>query len=306
MNDSVIVTAAITGSVHTPSMSPYLPITPQQIADEAVRAHEAGAAVVHIHVRNPHNGEPTYELDLYKEVITEIKSRCDAIICPTTGGFSPLTSVRGEVVTEFEPELASLNAGSMNFALFPAAERIREWRYDWEQDYLLGTEDLVFANTFLRLREFCEIFNEHNTVPEIEVYDLGMISNVAYLSNQGWLPKPVNLQFVLGIMGGAAASVENLQFLVRRAGDLLDRLNWSVCAAGKLEMPVCTAGLLLGGNVRVGLEDALWVERGQMARSNAELVEKIVRIAHEIGREPATTDEARALLGLKGLANVRY
>jgi uncharacterized protein (DUF849 family) len=306
VNDKVIVTAAITGSIHTPTMSPYLPVTPKQIADEAVRAHEEGAAVAHIHVRVPDTGEPTYSLDLYEEVITEIKRRCDIILCITTGGFSPSTEERAAVVTAFRPELASLNAGSMNFGLFQIVGRYPSWQFPWEAKHLAGTEDMVFANTFQRLREFCEVFRRNDTQPELEVYDLGMINNVAYLVDAGLLDRPVRLQFVLGILGGAPASVENLSLLVREAEQRLGDVRWSVCAAGRHQMPLCTAGLLLGGNVRVGLEDNLYLSKGVMAQSNGQLVAKIVRIARELGREPALPSEAREMLALKGLASIGY
>ncbi len=304
--DRVIVTAAITGNIHTPTMTPYLPITPQQIADEAVRSHEAGAAVAHIHVRVPENGKPTYALELYREAIVEIKRRCNMIICITTGGFSKDTSVRAEAVRTFKPELASFNAGSMNFALFHVVPRIKEWKHAWESEYLGMTEDFVFTNTFKTLREFCEIYKDTHTRPELEVYDLGMLSNAAYLVENGHLEQPVYLQFVLGILGGASATLDNLLFFHRTAREKLGDINWSVCAAGRFEMPMCTAALLMGGNVRVGMEDSIYLEKGVLTRSNAELVEKIVRIARELGREPMTPDEARQVLGLKGIEEVNY
>ena len=306
VNDKVIVTAAITGSIHTPTMSRYLPITPKQIADEAVRAHEEGAAVAHIHVRVPETGEPTYALELYQEVITEVKRRCDLILCITTGGFSPTTEERAAAVTAFRPELASLNAGSMNFGLFQVVSKYPSWKFPWEEAHLAGTEDLVFANTFKRLGEFCDVFRRSDTKPELEVYDLGMVNNVGYLVDAGLLDLPARLQFVLGILGGAPATVENLSFLVREAEQRLSDVRWSVCAAGRHQLPMCTAGLLLGGNVRVGLEDNLYLGKGVMAESNGQLVAKIVRIARELGREPASPSEAREILGLKGLAFVGY
>ena len=306
MNDKVIVTAAITGSIHTPTMTPHLPVTPKEIADEAVRAHEEGAAVVHIHVRVPATGEPTYAMDLYRDVITDIKRRCNVVICITTGGFSPETSERTAAVREFRPELASFNAGSMNFGLFQLVPRYKEWRFAWEPGFLQGTEDLVFANTFKRLREFCAVFKEAETKAEIEVYDLGMINNVAYLVESGHLDPPIYLQFVLGILGGAPATADILPFLIRAAESTFSSLEWSVCSAGRAEIPMCTLALLHGGNVRVGLEDNMYLQKGVMAKSNAELVAKIVRIARELGREPATPAEARHILGLKGLEAVAY
>jgi uncharacterized protein (DUF849 family) len=306
VNEKVIVTAAVTGSIHTPTMTPYLPITPKAIADEVVRSYEEGAAVAHVHVRVPETGEPTYDLDLYHEVIAQVKQRCNIVICITTGGFGPLTSERAQPVTVFKPELASLNAGSMNFGLFQVVQNYENWRFPWEVSHLAGTEDLVFRNTFKTLHEFCRIFKENGTRPEFEVYDMGMLNNIGYLVDNGHLEEPVYLQFVLGIMGGAPATLDNLLFLVRTAGESLQSLNWSVCAAGRYEISTCTAALLLGGNVRVGLEDNLYLEKGVLAKSNAELVAKIVRIARELGREPASPDEARQTLGLKGLSRVAF
>lgn len=306
MKDKVIVTAAITGSIHTPTMTPYLPITPKEIADEAVRAYEEGASVVHIHVRVPRTGEPTYALDLYHDVITDIKRRCDVVVCITSGGFSPETSERTAAVRVFRPELGSFNAGSMNFGLFHVVPRYKKWKFGWEQGFLQGTEDLVFANSFKRLREFCDAFKEAQTKPEIEVYDLGMINNVAHLVESGHLESPIYLQFVLGILGGAPASIDTLPFLVRTAESAFRSLQWSVCSAGRAELPLCTLALLHGGNVRVGLEDNMYLQKGVMAKSNAELVAKIIRIARELGREPATPEEAREILGLKGLEAVAY
>lgn len=308
MSDKVIVTAAITGAIHTPSMSPYLPITPKQIADEAVRAWEAGAAVAHIHVRNPETGQPSPDLELFRQVVTDVKRRCNIILCLTTGGGLGMTAEqRVAVVPTFKPELASFNFGSMNFALFPVLSGGRyEFEREWEKQYLAMTEDLIFPNTFKTMREFCGYFKENGTRPELEIYDLGMINNAAFMIERGFLQRPPYMQFVMGILGGAAATVENLQYFYRVAKDVIGDFHWSVCAAGRHQMALCTQSLLMGGNVRVGLEDNLYLERGVMAKSNAEQVEKIIRIARELGREPATPDEARQILGLKGLDKVNY
>jgi uncharacterized protein (DUF849 family) len=308
MSDKVIITAAITGAIHTPSMSPYLPITPKQIADEAVRAYEEGAAVAHIHVRNPENGMPVSDLSLFREVAAEVKSRCNIILCLTTGGGLGMTPAqRVAVVPELKPELASLNFGSVNFALFHIlADRTQEFKYPWEKEYLAMTEDHIFPNTFKTLREFAETFNACETKPELEIYDLGMINNVAFMLQRGHLKKPVYLQFVLGILGGAPATLENLMFFYQTAKNLIGEFAWSVCAAGRHQIRMCTAALLMGGNVRVGLEDNLYLEKGVMAKSNAEQVAKIARIARELGREPAAPDEARRMLGLKGLDKVNF
>lgn len=307
MKDKAVITCAITGSIHTPTMSDYLPITPQQIIDEAVRAYEAGAAVVHIHARNPENGLPSPDINLIEEIITGIKSRCNVVICITTGGGMGMTlEQRVAPVTHFRPELASCNAGSMNWGLFPMLSRYKEWKYEWEKMMLAMTEDFIFPNTFKTLREYCAVFNENNTKPEFEIYDAGMVNNVAFLIEAGYIKRPVYIQFVLGILGGLSASPENLLFLLEHAKRHIKEFEFSVCVAGRTQFPICTQSLLLGGNCRVGLEDNLWLDKGIMAKSNGEQVAKMVRIAKELGVEPATPEEARKILGLKGIENVNY
>jgi len=302
-----IITAAITGSIHTPTMTPHLPITPKEIADEAVRAYEAGAAVAHIHVRDPQTGAPSVSADLFREVITNIKSRCNMVLCLSTGGGLGMTAEQRAVsVRAFKPELGSLNFGSINFALFPQLTRYKEWKFPWEPQYIGMTEDFIFPNTFKTLKEFCNFFRESGTKPEIEIYDVGMINNVAFMIEAGHLRKPVYLQFVLGILGAIQPSLENVMFLYQTARATIGDFQWSVCAAGRHQMNMCNMALLMGGNVRVGLEDNLYLEKGRVAKSNAEQVEKIARIAREIGIEPATPDEARQILGLKGLDKVNY
>ena len=309
MNEKVIITAAITGAIHTPTMSPYLPVTPKQIADDAVRAAEAGAAVVHIHGRREVDGMAVGDVNIMKEIITSIKSRCNAAICITTGGALGMTiEQRVAPVTLYKPELGSLNAGSINFALFPVVAKHKEWKYDWEKQYLGMTEDFIFPNTFKSMKEYCRIFAENGTKPEFEIYDAGMVNNVAFMIQAGWVKKPVYIQFVLGVLGGLTPSAENLLFLVDYAkkqigdGDFV----FSVCVAGRAQFPICTQSLLIGGNCRVGLEDNLYLEKGKMAKSNAEQVTKMVRISKEFGVEPATPDEARKILGLKGIDKVNY
>ena len=307
MNDRVIITAAITGGIHTPTMSPHLPITPQQIADEAVRAYEAGAAVCHIHARNPETGLPTPDINVIREIITGIKNRCDIVTCITTGGGLGMTvEQRVTPVSMFKPELASFNAGSMNFALFPMVERYTKWKFDWEPQYLSMTEDFIFSNTFRSMREYCRIFNEMGTKPEYEIYDSGMVNNVAFMIQNGWIKRPVYIQFVMGVLGGITATPENLMFLVDYARRQIGEFVFSVCVAGRAQFPICTQSLLIGGNCRVGLEDNLYLEKGRMAESNAEQVAKMARIAREFGVEPATPAEARQILGLKGLENVNF
>lgn len=306
----VIVTAAITGGIHTPSMSPYLPITPEQITEQAIGAYDAGASVVHIHIRNPETGQPSSDMNLFREILTRIKIKCNLVVCTTTGGGLGMpTEERLKVVPSFKPELASFNAGSINFGLFDLPERmqIREWKHPWEKQYLKMTEDFIFPNTFKSLQEFARAFVESNTKPELEVYDAGMINNLLYLVRKGFLKKPLYLQFVMGIMGGIPPSVENLVFLhetARRAFG--DDFIWSVCAAGHFQLPMCTAALVMGGNVRVGLEDSLYAGKGVLAKNSAEQVGKIIRIAKELGIDIATPDDARQILGLKGLDKVGY
>ncbi len=307
MKDKVIITAAITGGIHTPTMSQYLPYTPQQIADDAVRAFHAGAAVCHIHARDRETGKPTPDLEIYREIVTSIKGRCNMVICITTGGGIGMTiDQRVAPVRAFRPELASFNAGSINFGLFPMASKQKEWKFDWEKPYLLGTEDFIFPNTFKSMREYCAVFQETGTKPELEVYDSGMINNIAFLLQAGFLNKPVYLQFVMGVLGGISASPETLQFLVDYAKRQIGDFVFSVCVAGRAQFPICTQSLLLDGNCRVGLEDNLYLEKGRMAQSNAEQVAKMARIAQELGVQPATPDEARAILGLKGIEQVEY
>jgi uncharacterized protein (DUF849 family) len=296
-----IVTAAITGSIHTPTMSPHLPITPQQIIDEILAVHEAGGTVCHVHARDPKTGQPVTDLEIYQEIVSSVKNQCDIILCLTTGGGAGMTAEeRLQTVTTLSPELASFNAGSLNFGIFPLLQKHQEWKYDWEPKYLAMTEDHVFTNTFKTLREFCNYFKQNNTKPELEVYDVGMLNNIAFLIQNGYLEKPVYLQFVMGILGGIPANPENLIFLLDCAKKLIGEFEFSVCAAGKEQFPMCTHSLLMGGHARVGLEDNLWLGQGVMAKSNAEQVKKMIRISREFGIEPASADEARQILGLKG------
>jgi len=307
MEGKVIITAAITGGVHTPGMSPYLPITPQQIVDESVRAWEAGAAICHIHVRNPETGRPSPDINLIREVMAKIKSRCPIIVCISTGGGIGMTvEQRVKPVRLFRPELATLNAGSINFAMFHKIEKYGNFKYDWEKAYLEMTEDFIFPNTFKSIRQFLEIFDEQGTKPELEAYDAGMINNIAFLMSRGHIRKPLFLQFVLGILGGISSSPENLLFLIDYARRLIGDFEFSVCAAGRWQFPMATQSLLMGGNVRVGLEDNLYIARGKLATGNAEQVAKMVRIARELGIEPASPDEARRILALKGGENVNF
>ncbi|MBW2636160.1 MAG: 3-keto-5-aminohexanoate cleavage protein, partial [Deltaproteobacteria bacterium] len=277
-----IFTAALTGAIHTPSMSPYLPVTPEQLIDEAVAVYEAGGAVAHLHVRDPETGVPNADQDIFREIATEVKKKCDIILCTTTGGrLGEAVEQRVKVVSTLKPELASLNAGSLNFALFHVADKFEDWKYEWEKEYLDATEDFIFPNTFKTLREFLTVFDEMGTKPEFEIYDVGMINNVAFAIEAGYVQKPVYLQFVLGILGGITATPENLAFLIETARKVIGDFTFSVCAAGRTQIPICAQSLIMGGHARVGLESNLYLEKGVMAKSNAEQVAKIIRIARE-------------------------
>lgn len=302
-----IYTAAITGAIHTPSMSPHLPITPEQIIDECVASYEAGAAVAHIHVREPLTGSPSADQETFRDIAEEVKKRSDIVLCCTTGGgLGQPVEQRVAVVTNLRPELASLNAGSLNFALFHVTSKFQTWQFDWEKKYLDGTEDFIFPNTFRTMRQFLDYMNRNNTRPEFEIYDVGMINNLAYLIDAGIAKRPVYLQFVMGILGGIPAVPENLVFLVDTARKQIGDFEFSVCAAGKDQIRMCTTSLLLGGHARVGLEDSLYLEKGVLAKSSADQVAKIIRIGRELGIEPAKPEEARGILGLKGLDQVGF
>jgi len=302
-----IITAALTGSIHTPSMSPHLPVTARQLIDEILAVHAAGGAVAHLHVRDQETGIPNADQDVYREIATEIKKHCDIILCTTTGGrLGEPVEKRVAVASSLKPELASLNAGSLNFALFHVVDKVKEWKFDWEKSYLENTDDFIFPNTFKTMRQFLEIFDKTQTKPEFEIYDTGMINNLAFLIQKGITQKPVYLQFVMGILGGIPATPESLVHLHETARRQIGDFEFSVCAAGNAQFPLCTQSLIMGGNARVGLEDNLYLEKGVLAKSNAEQVAKIIRIAKELGVEPATPADAREILGLKGLDQVAF
>jgi uncharacterized protein (DUF849 family) len=299
----LIITAAVTGSVHTPSLSPYLPLTPGQIAADAVAAARAGAALVHVHARDPQNGKPSADPKLYEEIVTRISAETDAAICITTGGSKEMTvAERARSVALLKPELASLNTGSMNFALHPLAAKIKEPKHDWEIPFLQATEDWIFPNTFKTLAEFATFMAKAGTKPELEVYDAGMLSNVQFLLGTGVLKAPIHIQFVLGILGGMQASVGNLVFLYESACRMIGETNftWSLSAAGRAQLPMMATAMGMGGNVRVGLEDNLYLAPKQLAKSSAEQVERIVTIADALSIPVATPADARRILGLKG------
>jgi len=299
----LIVTAAVTGAIHVPSLSPYLPLTPDQIVEDAVKANAAGAAVVHVHARDPKTGKPSSDLDLFREITSKISARCDVVICVTTGGGLGMTpEERVRPIGLLKPELASLNAGSINFAIYHLANKIKQPRFDWELPYLNMTEDLIFPNTFKTLKYYTGAMQDAGTKPELEIYDTGMINNIKHLIDLGVMKPPIYLQFVLGILGAIPATVQNLVFLHDTAIRTIGEKNfvWSACAAGKAQLPLMAVAMAMGGNTRVGLEDNLYVGPGQLAKSSADQVARVVTMANQLSLEIATPDEARAILGLKG------
>jgi uncharacterized protein (DUF849 family) len=272
-----------------------------------VGAGEAGAAAVHIHARDPKTGEPSSDLGLMREIVSGIKARCDVIVCITTGASQMMTTAeRLAPIPLFKPELASCNAGSINFVLAGLVPQLKPDGPAWERKYLEGTRDNVFTNTYLGMEKYIRTMQENGTRPEFEVYDAGMINNIAYFKNNGLLQEPIYIQFVLGIQGGMPATVDNLVFLRNTAEKLLGSFNWSAAAAGKNQFPNAAAAIAMGGNVRVGLEDNLYIRPGVLAASNAEQIRAAVQLAGILGREIATPAEAREILGLKGVANVNY
>lgn len=298
MNNKLIITSAVTGAVHIPSMSKYLPIKPEQIINEAVASYEAGAAIVHLHAREPKTGKPTGNPKIMKEIVDGIRNKCDVVIGITTGGAIGMTTEeRLAAVPVCKAELGSCNAGSVNFCFSSIADKIEEPIYDWEIPFVKNTYKVPFVNTLQGIEDYIRIMGENKTKPEFEVYDVGMLNNIAYFMKRGLLKEPIYVQFVLGIMGGILATIDNLLFLHNTANNLLgNNIVWSCAAAGKDQFDIVTAAMLLGGNVRVGLEDNLYLQKGILAKSNFEAVTKMKKIAILLGREIATPDEAREIL----------
>jgi len=305
----VIISCAVTGSAHTPTMSESLPLTPEQITSSSVEAAEAGAAILHLHARNPADGSPTGDPDIYARFLGNIRQQTDAVVNITTGGAITMTvEQRLAAALKFRPELCSLNMGSINFAFFPAARRITEWKYGWEEAYVVNSDDYIFRNTFRDIAHIITEMGEAGTKFEHECYDVGHLYNLAHFVERGMIKPPFFIQMVFGILGGIGPDLENLVFMKQTAERLFGReaFQWSVLAAGRHQMPFLTQAALMGGHVRVGLEDSLFIERGKLAASNAEQVRKIVRILAEMGHEPATPAEAREMLGLKGGDRVEF
>ena len=299
----ILITCAITGSIHTPSMTPYLPVTPEQITSEATAAAEAGAAILHLHARDPEDGRPTALAEHFMAFLPRIKQATDAVANITTGGSAMMTlEDRLAAPMAAEPEMCSLNMGSMNFALYPATERIAEWKYDWEKPFLEDSEDLVFKNT---PRDIAHVVSEMGTKRgarvEFECYDLSHLYMLRHFADRGLVKPPFFIQFVFGVLGGIGADPENLTHMKRIADKLFgDDFQWSVLAAGRHQIPFATMAAAMGGHVRVGLEDSIYIGKGELAKSNAEQVIRIREIVERLGRVVATPAEARDMLDLKG------
>ena len=310
--EKLIITAALTGNITLPTQTPHLPLTPQQIIDEAVRAANAGAASVHIHGRDPKTGKPTTDPEVYREIATGIKQRSNVIVCITTGGTAYMSAAeRVQVVPALKPELATFNMGSINFSIHPIVDRYKDedYKYPWEKEFALNTKDFIFRNTFGDIEHFCQTMKENDTKAEHEVYDVGHLYNVKFFVRKNIIKFPIWLQFVTGILGGIGSALEDVMYMKHTADRLFGTENykWSVIGAGyPAEFNLATLGIIMGGHARVGFEDNIFIEKGVLAKSNAELVEKVVRIARELGREIATPDEARRILGLKGKDKVNY
>ncbi len=306
--NKVIVTCAITGSIHTPSMSPHLPVTPEQIADEAVAAAEAGAAIVHLHARDPETGRPDQSPEAFARFLPVIKQRCDVVINITTGG-APHMTVEERVLPAkvFAPEVASLNMGSMNFGLFPMLQRYRKFKYDWERQHLERSRDLVFKNTFRDIEYILKTCADNGTRFEFECYDIGHLYNLAHFLDRGLVQPPLFVQSVFGILGGIGTHPEDVLHMKRTADRLFgDAYRWSVLGAGRHQMRIAAMAAAMGGHVRVGLEDSLWIGPGRLATSNAEQVRRVRQIVEGLGLELATPAEAREILQLKGADRVNF
>jgi len=308
--DKVIISCAVTGSVHTPSMSQYLPLTPYDIARQAIDAAKAGAAILHLHARDPVDGRPTPDPKVFDQFVPRIKAATDAVINITTGGSTRMSlEERLAYPLAAKPEMCSLNMGSMNFSIHPAARRISDWRYEWEKPYIEGMEDMIFRNTFRDIKHILKVLGDDcGTRFEFECYDVGHLYNLAHFVDEGLIKGPLFIQSIYGILGGLGPDPENLVMMRTTADRLFGRENYrfSILGAGRHQMPLLTMGAVMGGNVRVGLEDSLYLGKGTLATSCADQVRKIRRILEELSLEIATPNEARAMLGLKGQNAVSF
>lgn len=303
-----IITCAPTGAIHTPSMSPYLPVTADEIATAAIDAAKAGAAILHLHARDPKDGRPSQDPALFRPFLSKIKSATNAVINITTGG-SPHMTVEERMLpaTTFKPELASLNMGSMNFGLFPMLDRFKEFAHEWEREHLENSRNLIFKNTFSDIENILKIGNANGTRFEFECYDISHLNNLKHFLDRGLVKAPVFVQSVFGILGGIGGDPEDLMHMHRTANRLFgDQYRWSILGAGRGQIPLATIGAAMGANVRVGLEDSLWIGPGRLAASSAEQVLRIRSVLEALNIDVATPDEAREILGLKGAANVAF
>jgi uncharacterized protein (DUF849 family) len=304
----VMITCAVTGAIHTPSMSPHLPITPAEIIDAAVGAAEAGAALVHVHARDPKTGRPDQSVEAFAPFLKVIKQRSNCVINITTGG-APTMSVEERLVpcAHYKPEVASLNMGSMNFGLFPMLERQKDFKFDWEKPYLAGSDDRIFKNTFKDIEGILTTCAKNGTRFEIECYDIGHLYVLRHFADRGLVKPPYFIQSVFGILGGIGPHPEDVMHMKRTADRLFgDQYQWSVLGAGRNQMPIAAQAIAMGGNVRVGLEDSLWIGPGKLAKSNAEQVKLVRQMIEALGLEIATAEEARELLELKGGDKVNF
>ena len=310
MPRSVIITCAPTGGIHTPTMSPHLPITPAQIATASIEAAEAGAAIIHLHARDPETGKPDPRTETFQKFLPVIKQASDAVINVSTGaGLGMSMEDRLRAATDASPEMASLNMGSMNFGLFPLLEKYKDWQHDWEPEFLAMTRDFIFPNTFATIEYALKNLGEaHGTKFEFECYDLSHLYNVKFFVDQGLIKPPFFIQMVFGILGGVGADLENLMHMHKIADRLFgpENYEWSVLAAGRHQMPFATQSAMLGGNLRVGLEDSLYIGKGELATSNAQQVSRIRSIIENLGLSVATPAEARERLALKGADRVAF
>jgi uncharacterized protein (DUF849 family) len=308
MARKVMITCAVTGAIHTPSMSPHLPITAAEIAEAAIGAAEAGAALVHVHARNPKDGRPDQSPEAFEPFLKVIKQRSKAVINITTGG-APTMGIEERLrpCTHFKPEVASLNMGSMNFGLYPMLDRFKDLKHDWERPYLAASDDRIFKNTFKDIAGILTTCAENGTRFEIECYDIGHLYTLAHFVDRGLVKAPFFVQSVFGILGGIGGHPEDVMHMKRTADRLFGAdLQWSVLGAGRNQMTIAAQAAAMGGNVRVGLEDSLWIGPGQLARTNAEQVTKVRQIIEGLGLEIATPDEAREMLRLKGADRVNF
>ena len=304
----VIITCAVTGAIHTPSMSPYLPVTAQEIADAAVGAAEAGAAIIHLHARDPVTGKPDQRPEAFVPFLKDIKARSDAVINLTTGG-SPYMTVQERMLPAkvLKPEVASMNMGTMNFGLFPMLNRFKEFKHDWERPYLEGSKDLIFRNTYGDLETVLTELSANNTRYEFECYDTSHLYNLAHFVDRGLVKAPFFVQTVFGILGGIGSHPDDVMHMKRTADRLFGNdYRWSVLGAGRSQMPIAAMSAAMGGNVRVGLEDSLWIGAGRLAESNAQQVRKAREIIEGLGLTIATPAEAREILALKGKHEVAF